>query len=68
VPTIAQKRLATNTAIHLLKLDSFWLNVIYPNRSAPPTDNLKFRQAVRANVEHYIPFYNPRMYNVWFKQ
>jgi len=25
-------------------------------------------QTVRANVEHYIPFYNPRMYNVWFKQ
>jgi hypothetical protein len=22
-------------------------------------------QAVRANVEHYIPFYNPRMYNIW---
>jgi len=24
-------------------------------------------QAVRANVEHYVPFYNPRMYNVWLK-
>ena len=24
-------------------------------------------QAVRANVEHYVPFYNPRMYNVWVK-
>jgi peptide/nickel transport system substrate-binding protein len=24
-------------------------------------------QAVRANVEHYVPFYNPRMYNVWLR-
>jgi ABC-type transport system substrate-binding protein len=23
--------------------------------------------AVRSNVEHYIPYYNPRMYNVWLK-
>jgi hypothetical protein len=22
-------------------------------------------QGVRENVEHYRPFYNPRMYNVW---
>ena len=50
VPTIAQKRLATNPAIHLLELDNFWLNVMYPNWSTPPTDNLKFRQAVQAAV------------------
>jgi len=24
-------------------------------------------QGVRANVQHYVPFYNPRMYNVWVK-
>ena len=24
-------------------------------------------QAVRSNVEHFEPFYNPRMYNVWLK-
>ena len=50
VPTTAQKRLAENKDIHLLKLDNFWLNVTYPNWSAPPTDNLKFRQAVQAAV------------------
>ncbi|HSU05399.1 MAG TPA: ABC transporter substrate-binding protein [Acetobacteraceae bacterium] len=50
VPTIAQKRLATNKSIHLLKLDNFWLNVTYPNWSQAPTDNLKFRQAVQAAV------------------
>ncbi|MGH7210609.1 MAG: ABC transporter substrate-binding protein, partial [Acetobacteraceae bacterium] len=48
VPTIAQKRLGANKDIHLLKLDNFWLNVTYPNWSAPPTDNLKFRQAAQA--------------------
>ncbi len=25
-------------------------------------------QGVRADVEHYVPFYNPRMYNVWFSK
>jgi peptide/nickel transport system substrate-binding protein len=50
VPTIAQKRLAANKSIKLLKLDDFWLNVTYPNWSQPPTDNLKFRQAVQAAV------------------
>ncbi|MGH7155954.1 MAG: ABC transporter substrate-binding protein, partial [Acetobacteraceae bacterium] len=50
VPTIAQKRLAANKNIRLLKLDDFWLNVTYPNWSQPPTDNLKFRQAVQAAV------------------
>jgi hypothetical protein len=24
-------------------------------------------QGVRSNVEHYVPFYNPRMYNVWLR-
>jgi len=48
VPTIAQKRLAANKNIRLLKLDNFWLNVVYSNWSAPPTNNLKFRQAAQA--------------------
>jgi peptide/nickel transport system substrate-binding protein len=48
VPTIAQKRLAGNKNIHLLKLNNFWLNVEYPNWSKPPTDNLKVRQAIQA--------------------
>jgi peptide/nickel transport system substrate-binding protein len=47
VPTIAQKRLAANPAIRLLKLENFWLNVMYPNWSAPPTNNLKFRRLCR---------------------
>ena len=47
VPTIAQKRIAANKDIRLLKLENFWLNVTYGNWSAPPTNNLKFREAVR---------------------
>jgi len=51
VPTIAQKRIKANKDIRLLKLENFWLNVTYPNWSAPPTDNLKFRQAVEAALD-----------------
>jgi peptide/nickel transport system substrate-binding protein len=51
VPTIAQKRVKANQDIRLLKLDNFWLNVTYGNWSAPPTDNLKFRQAVLAALD-----------------
>ncbi len=51
VPTIAQKRIAANKDIHLLKLENFWLNVTIGNWSAPPTNNLKFRQAVLAALD-----------------
>jgi peptide/nickel transport system substrate-binding protein len=51
VPTTAQKRVGANKDIRLLKLDNFWLNVTYPNWSAPPTNNLKFRQAVEAALD-----------------
>ena len=51
VPTIAQKRIAANKDIRLLKLENFWLNVTYGNWSTPPTNNLKFRQAVLAALD-----------------
>jgi peptide/nickel transport system substrate-binding protein len=51
VPTIAQKRIAAKKDIQLLKLQNFWLNVMYGNWSAPPTNNLKFRQAVMAALD-----------------
>jgi peptide/nickel transport system substrate-binding protein len=51
VPTIAQKRIGANKDIRLLKLENFWLNVTYGNWSAPPTNNLKFRQAVLAALD-----------------
>jgi peptide/nickel transport system substrate-binding protein len=51
VPTIMQKRIGANKDIKLVKLDNFWLNVAYGNWSAPPTDNVKFRQAVLAALD-----------------
>lgn len=48
VPTVDQKRLATNPHIHLMNFANYWLNVMYGNWSRPPTDNVKFRQAVQA--------------------
>ncbi len=51
VPTIMQKRIAANKDIKLVKLENFWFNVAYGNWSAPPTDNVKFRQAVLAALD-----------------
>jgi peptide/nickel transport system substrate-binding protein len=51
VPTTAQKRIAADKNIHLLKLENFWLNVLYGNWSAPPTSNQKFREAVLAGLD-----------------
>jgi peptide/nickel transport system substrate-binding protein len=51
VPTTAQKRLRGNPAIKLMPLENFWLHISYPNYSFPPTDNLKFRQAVQAALD-----------------
>ena len=51
MPTTAQKRLAQNAAIKLLRLEDFWLHISYPNFSAPPTDNLKVRQAIQAAMD-----------------
>ncbi|MEY4678689.1 MAG: ABC transporter substrate-binding protein [Alphaproteobacteria bacterium] len=51
VPTLMQKRLASNANIKQANLNSFWLHVTYPNFSFPPTDNVKFRQAVQAAMD-----------------
>ncbi len=51
VPTLMQKRLASNTALKMVRLDSFWLHVTYPNFSFPPTDNPKVRQAIQAALD-----------------
>jgi peptide/nickel transport system substrate-binding protein len=51
VPTTAQKRIAADKNIRLLKVENFWLNVVYGNWSAPPTGNLKFREAVLAALD-----------------
>jgi peptide/nickel transport system substrate-binding protein len=51
VPTLMQKRLASNNNIKLSRLENFWLHVTYPNFSFPPTDNPKVRQAVQAALD-----------------
>jgi peptide/nickel transport system substrate-binding protein len=48
VPALSQKRLAAEKGIKLVQLKNYALNVGYPNWSAPPTDNLKVRQAILA--------------------
>lgn len=51
IPTLMQKRLASNANIKMVKLDSFWLHITYPNFSFPPTDNPKVRQAIQAALD-----------------
>jgi peptide/nickel transport system substrate-binding protein len=51
VPRPAQKRLANNPNIKFQPMEEFWLHLSYPNYQFPPTDNLKFRQAVQAALD-----------------
>ena len=51
VPVLAQKRLAVDKNIRMETVENYWLNVAWPNWSAPPTDNLYFRQAVLAALD-----------------
>jgi peptide/nickel transport system substrate-binding protein len=48
VPAASQRRLGANNAIRLSRLETFWMNVTYPNWSAAPTDNPRVRQAILA--------------------
>src|SRR5439155_5319529 len=43
VPTKAQAQLKTNKDVVLLPLENFWVHIMLPNTSFPPTDNLNFR-------------------------
>lgn len=51
VPLTSQKRLKENKNIKLTKLQTFTMNVSYPNFKAPPTDNPKIRQAIMAAMD-----------------
>lgn len=51
VPAKAQARLKGNANITLKPLENFWVQVATPNLSAPPTDNLKVRQAIQAALD-----------------
>ncbi len=51
VPTKSQKQLKTNKNITLVPLANWWIHIMLPNTSAPPTDNLPFRKAVQAALD-----------------
>ena len=51
IPAKAQARLKDNKNIVLKPLKNFWVQIATPNLSFPPTDNLKFRQAVQAALD-----------------
>ncbi|MSP48952.1 MAG: ABC transporter substrate-binding protein [Alphaproteobacteria bacterium] len=51
MPRPSQKRLANNPNIKFQPMENFWVHLSYPNLSFPPTDNLKFRQAVQAALD-----------------
>ncbi len=51
VPTKSQERLKQNKNVVLKQMNNFWIQISIPNFSAPPTDNLKFRQAVQAALD-----------------
>ena len=51
VPPASQKRLRENKALKTARLETFWMNVAYPNFSNPPTDNPKVRQAMLAAMD-----------------
>src|SRR5260221_2337327 len=51
VPTKAQADLKKNKDITLLPLENWWVHIMLPNTSFPPTDNLAFRKAVQAALD-----------------
>jgi peptide/nickel transport system substrate-binding protein len=51
VPTTSQKQLRTNKNVTLSPLENWWIHIMLPNTSAPPTDSLPFRKAVQAALD-----------------
>src|SRR5258708_10435817 len=51
LPTKSVDRLKQNKDIQLKPLNNFWIPVAEVNASLPPTNNLKFRQAVQAALD-----------------
>jgi len=48
IPTRSLDALKKNANVTLIPLNNWWIQITYANVSAPPTDNLQFRQAVQA--------------------
>lgn len=48
IPAKSVPDLKSDKNVVLLPLKNWWIQITYPNLSAPPTDNLDFRKAVQA--------------------
>ena len=51
VPTKSLDRLKTNKDIRVLPLANWWIQIATVNASAPPTDDIKVRQAIQAVLD-----------------
>ena len=51
VPSKSLPDLKNDKNITILPLQNWWIQLSYPNVSAPPTDNLMFRKAVQAALD-----------------
>jgi peptide/nickel transport system substrate-binding protein len=51
VPAASIKRLEADKNIKLSSVETFWMQIVYPNFSFPPTNNLKVRQAILAAMD-----------------
>ena len=51
VPTKSVDRLKANKDVHILPLNNWWIQIATANASQPPTDNVKFRQAMQAALD-----------------
>jgi peptide/nickel transport system substrate-binding protein len=51
VPAKALPDLKDDKGVAILPLKNWWIQISYPNTSAPPTNNLMFRKAVQAALD-----------------
>jgi peptide/nickel transport system substrate-binding protein len=51
IPTKSQAQLKSNKSITLAPLENWWIQIMLPNTSFPPTDKLPFRKAVQAALD-----------------
>lgn len=51
IPAKSLPDLKGDKNVKILPLQNWWIQITYPNTSAPPTDNLMFRKAVQAALD-----------------
>ena len=67
IPTLSKDRLAAAPGTEVVELKDFWLDYAVANLKVPPTDNLKFRQAVQAaiNVKDIMEIATDGLYSLF---